>query len=137
MTTEVVDLKNYIRKKDLKKDKNEGVNLKFRSKPIGNCRVVKNEPLNSDNYSQYLCFPVFCSTNKLVFKRNEHLWSEEQQKTHDNINLIKVSRIHKLFIKKSYKTRKRKYCHLNLCILPRFFKILFKILNKTNLFSIS
>ena len=40
LTTEVVDLKNYTRKKkDLKRDKNEGVNLKGRSDLFRNCRI--------------------------------------------------------------------------------------------------
>ena len=31
---------------------------------------------------------MFCSTNKLVSDRNKHLWSEEQQKTHDLIKSL-------------------------------------------------
>jgi len=42
----------------------------------------------SNEYKKYLCFSVFCSTNKLVFERNKHLWSEEQQKTHDLIKSL-------------------------------------------------
>ena len=45
--------------------------------------LVLSENDFSGEYSQYLCFSVFCSTNKLVSDRNKHLWSEEQQKTHD------------------------------------------------------
>ena len=33
-------------------------------------------------------FLVFCSTNKLVSDRNKHLWSDEQQKTHDLIKSL-------------------------------------------------
>ena len=51
-------------------------------------RVVSKSVYFSENYSQYLCFSVFCSTNKLVLERNKHLWSEEQQKTHDLIKSL-------------------------------------------------
>ena len=42
----------------------------------------------SNEYKQYLCFSAYFSTNTLVFGRNEHLWSDEQQKTHDNIKSL-------------------------------------------------
>ena len=42
----------------------------------------------SNEYKQYLCFSAYFSTNTLVFERNEHLWSDEQQKTHDNIKSL-------------------------------------------------
>ena len=42
----------------------------------------------SNEYKQYLCFTVTFSTNTLVFNRNKHLWSDEQQKTHDNIKSL-------------------------------------------------
>ena len=51
-------------------------------------RVVSKSVYFSENYSQYLCFSVFCSTNKLVLERNKHLWSDEQQKTHDLIKSL-------------------------------------------------
>ena len=51
-------------------------------------RVVSKSDYFSGEYSQYLCFSVFCSTNKLVSDRNKHLWSEEQQKTHDLIKSL-------------------------------------------------
>ena len=64
------------------------VSLFHQSKPLSNSRVVSKSVYFSDNYSQYLCFSVFCSTNKLVLERNKHLWSEEQQKTHDLIKSL-------------------------------------------------
>ena len=42
----------------------------------------------SNEYKQYLCFSAYFSTNTLVFGGNEHLWSDEQQKTHDNIKSL-------------------------------------------------
>ena len=43
---------------------------------------------NSDSYSQYLCFPVYFSTNNLVFERNLHVWTETQQEVHDQIKCL-------------------------------------------------
>ena len=39
LTTESVDLKNYTRKKNLKKDKKDGVNFDVRPKPISHHRI--------------------------------------------------------------------------------------------------
>jgi len=36
---------------------------------------------------------VFVSTNRLVSSTNKHLWSKEQQKTHDQINPLHDSGI--------------------------------------------
>ena len=58
------------------------------SESFSHSRVVSKSDYFSGEYSQYLCFSVFCSTNKLVSDRNKHLWSEEQQKTHDLIKSL-------------------------------------------------
>ena len=42
----------------------------------------------SDQYSQYLCFSVYFSTNKLISEKNTHSWSDEQQRTHDLIKSL-------------------------------------------------
>ena len=42
----------------------------------------------SENYSQYLCFSVRFSTNRLVSDRNSHLWSNAQQQMHDLIKSL-------------------------------------------------
>ena len=62
--------------------------LNHKLKTVSNSRVVSKSDYFSGEYSQYLCFSVFCSTNKLVSDRNKHLWSEEQQKTHDLIKSL-------------------------------------------------
>jgi hypothetical protein len=62
--------------------------LNCKLNPIGHSRVVSKSVLISNEYSQYLCFSVFCSTNKLVSDRNKHLWSDEQQKIHDTIKSL-------------------------------------------------
>ena len=67
---------------------------------ISNSRVDSKSDYFSGEYSQYLCFSVFCSTNKLVSDRNKHLWSEEQQKTHDLIKSLK--KLKTLRTKKEY-----------------------------------
>ena len=50
-----------------------------------------NETYFSDQYSQYLCFSVFCSTNTLISNNKSHFWSETQQKTHDYIQSLHQS----------------------------------------------
>ena len=62
--------------------------LNHKLKTVSNSRVSRNDPYFSSEYKQYLCFSVFCSTNTLVFERSKHLWSEEQQKTHDTIKSL-------------------------------------------------
>ena len=60
----------------------------WKTNSIRHSRVVSKSDYFSGEYSQYLCFSVFCSTNKLVLDRNKHLWAEEQQKTHDLIKSL-------------------------------------------------
>ena len=62
--------------------------LNHQLRTVSHSRVSENEPYFSSEYKQYLCFTVTFSTNTLVFNRNEHLWSDEQQKTHDNIKSL-------------------------------------------------
>ena len=61
---------------------------RLKTDSIGHSRVVLKSDYFSGEYYQYLCFSVFCSTNKLVSDRNKHLWFEEQQKTHDLIKSL-------------------------------------------------
>ncbi len=35
-----------------------------------------------------MCFPVYFSTNNLVFERNLHVWTEPQQEIHDQIKCL-------------------------------------------------
>ena len=62
--------------------------LNCKLKTVSHGRVSRNEHLISSEYKQYLCFAVTFSTNTLVFERNKHLWSDEQQKTHDTIKSL-------------------------------------------------
>ena len=89
LITETINLqKGRGKKKDLNQSENMYIKNNHSLKTISNSRVVSKSDYFSGEYSQYLCFSVFCSTNKLVSDRNKHLWSEEQQKTHDLIKSL-------------------------------------------------
>ena len=89
LTTETVELKNYRgKKKLLNKNVGVGVTLGRQSNLCYDSGVILIDDQISNEYKQYLCFSAYFSTNTLVFGGNEHLWSDEQQKTHDNIKSL-------------------------------------------------
>ena len=55
------------------------------------CANLKVLPLSDDQ--QYLCFSAYFLTNTLVLERYKHLWSADQQETHDNIKSLYDSRM--------------------------------------------
>lgn len=67
LNTESIDLKNYRgKKKVLKQSNNNVIKLEHSLKTINHSRVVSKSVLISNEYSQYLCFSVFCSILRKV-----------------------------------------------------------------------
>ncbi len=49
------------------------------------CGVAENRLFFGEEYKQYLTFSVEISTNTLLCNYSEHLWSDEQEHTHNRI----------------------------------------------------
>ena len=69
----------------MRQSEKDGINYNHYSEPLGHRRLVRNSDYFSDDYSQYLCFLVYFSTNNLVFDQNPHVWTGLQQEIHDQI----------------------------------------------------
>ena len=55
---------------------------------FSHCRVVLNRFFFGEKYKQYLSFSVEISTNTLLCNYSEHLWSDEQEHTHNRIKSL-------------------------------------------------
>ena len=51
-------------------------------------RVAVNRLFLSEEYKQYLTFSVEISTNTLITQYSKHLWSDEQEHTHNRIKSL-------------------------------------------------
>ena len=55
---------------------------------MGYSRVSLNRLFLSEEYKQYLTFSVEISTNTLITQYSKHLWSDEQEHTHNRIKSL-------------------------------------------------
>ena len=55
---------------------------------MGYSRVSLNCFFLSEEYKQYLTFSVEISTNTLITQYSKHLWSDEQEHTHNRIKSL-------------------------------------------------
>jgi len=89
LTTDTVNLqKGRGKKKELIQSDLDVTNYNHSLKPLSDCRIVSKSDYFSTEYSQYLCFSVYFSTNNLVYDRNLHFWTESQQVIHDQIKSL-------------------------------------------------
>ena len=52
------------------------------------CGISQNRFFFGEEYKQYLTFSVEISTNTLLCNYSEHLWSDEQEHTHNRIKSL-------------------------------------------------
>ena len=50
--------------------------------------MILNRFFLSEEYKQYLTFSVEISTNTLITQNSKHLWSDEQEHTHNRIKSL-------------------------------------------------
>ena len=50
--------------------------------------MILNRLFLSEEYKQYLTFSVEISTNTLITQYSKHLWSDEQEHTHNHIKSL-------------------------------------------------
>ena len=55
---------------------------------MGYNRVSLNRLFLSEEYKQYLTFSVEIRTNTLITQHSKHLWSDEQEHTHNRIKSL-------------------------------------------------
>ena len=52
--------------------------------------MILNRSFFGEEYKQYLTFSVEISTNTLITQYSKHLWSDEQEHTHNLSNLFMI-----------------------------------------------
>ena len=75
---------------DLLEDSNENetYNKRSNSQLFSHGGMILNRLFLSEEYKQYLTFSVEISTNTLITQYSKHLWSDEQEHTHNRIKSL-------------------------------------------------
>ena len=69
-------------------EKNDTYNKRSNSQLFSHIRVSLNRSFFGEEYKQYLTFSVEISTNTLITQYSKHLWSDEQEHTHNRIKSL-------------------------------------------------